>query len=248
MKLAAIEGKKRNVTLIAGVNCIDGYVICSDSQETVGDMRAPAEKLSIWTEGNFEVAIAGSGNNGELIDEFEERFRDELSHNKSVSSLKTLKDLFHVEFQQFQATEAASHTKAERRMRFVIAARLLATGEQALWSSRGSRLKAVDQYALVGFWDERYKFAVEGYLKPNPIPTIAARNLSWVVRNVAWRTDKQLHQVSSSRCRNQELVNPSRESKKNRRSIREGKAIQRPVRQTVSRLSRYRPPARGICS
>lgn len=136
-------------------------------------MRAPAEKLSIWTEGNFEVAIAGSGNSGELIDAFEERFRDELSHNQGALSLKTLKDLFQVEFQEFQRTEAASHSRSERSMSFVICARLLTTGEHALWSSRATRLKAVDKYALVGFWDERYKFAVEGYLKPNPTPTIA---------------------------------------------------------------------------
>lgn len=168
-----LEEKKRNVTLIAGFNCIDGYIICSDSQETVGDMRAPAEKLSIWTEGNFEVALAGSGNNGELIDAFEERFRDELSQNQGVSSLKTLKDLFHTEFEDFQKTEAASHSASERRMRFVVGARLLATGERALWASKATRLKVVDKYTLVGFWDERYKFAVEGYLKPNPTPTIA---------------------------------------------------------------------------
>jgi hypothetical protein len=31
----------------------------------------------------------------------------------------------------------------------------------------------VDKYTLVGFGDERYKFAVEGYLNPNPTPTIA---------------------------------------------------------------------------
>ena len=173
MPLKPSEGKKRNVTLIAGFNCIDGYIICSDSQETVGDMRAPAEKLSIWTEGNFEVAIAGSGNNGELIDAFEERFRDELSHNQGVSSLKTLKDLFQTEFQEFQTTEAVSHSKAERRMRFVMGARFLPTGERALWSSKATRLKAVDKYALVGFLDERYKFAIEGYLTPNPMPTIA---------------------------------------------------------------------------
>jgi hypothetical protein len=39
---------RRTVTLIAGFKCVDGYVICSDSQETVGDLRAPADKLSIW--------------------------------------------------------------------------------------------------------------------------------------------------------------------------------------------------------
>ena len=161
------------MTLIAGIKCVDGDVICSDSQETVGDLRSSAEKLDVWTEGNVGIAIAGSGDNGELIDSFVERLRDELANNQNVNSLKTLKDLIQVEMRQFQLDEAASYSKSERRMRFVIGARLLSTNERAFWSSKANSLKAIQAYDLIGFGDERYRFAMEAYLNPNPRPTIA---------------------------------------------------------------------------
>lgn len=166
-------GGEESVTLIAGFKCSDGYMICSDSQETVGDLRAPAVKLSAWTEGKFNIAIAGSGNNGDLIDALEERLRDELANNLAVSSLRELKDLIQVEFREFQRVDAVRYPKNERQMRFVIGACVVGGTGCVLWQTKGTMLRAVTSYCLVGFEDERYKFAAEGYLNPNPIPTTA---------------------------------------------------------------------------
>ena len=169
----SLRGSRKTVTLLAGFKCDDGYVICSDSQESVGDRRAPADKLSVWQEGNCEIAFAGSGNNGDLIDAFEQRLRDELSHNQAVSSLKTLKDLIQTELRQFQLDEASQYSKKERSMRLIIGARLVSDNISVLWSSRATRFKEVELYDLAGCEEELYRTSVEAYLKPNPTPTIA---------------------------------------------------------------------------
>ncbi|MGD0860939.1 MAG: hypothetical protein ABR912_16720 [Terracidiphilus sp.] len=160
------------MTLIAGSKCQDGYVICADSQETVGSFRVSRLKLAPWKAGNFEIAMAGSGNNGELIDAFEERLKSALSGNQ-IETLDALKELIHVELLDFQKNEASTYPKRERQMRYIIGATSISTSTCNVWTTRSSRLIEIDKYDLIGFEDERYKFAADGFLRASKGITIA---------------------------------------------------------------------------
>src|SRR5271166_2859033 len=83
--------QRKPVTLIAAFKCSDGYVLCADTQATVGLYRVTRQKLATTTCGNFQIAIAGSGNNGNLIDTFVERLQDNLRDNNRVWELGELK-------------------------------------------------------------------------------------------------------------------------------------------------------------
>lgn len=52
-------------------------------------------------------------------------------------------------------------------MRFLIGALSLIDGKSTLWATRACRLIPVTRYELVGFEDERYRFAAESYLRAN---------------------------------------------------------------------------------
>jgi hypothetical protein len=78
------------VTLLAVFKCSDGFVICADSQETAGDFRVSRKKLVPERCGEWEVALAGAGHEGTLIDAFCERLYDNLKVSK-VSDLDGLK-------------------------------------------------------------------------------------------------------------------------------------------------------------
>jgi hypothetical protein len=152
------------VTLIHGNKTLDGWVISVDSQETVGAYRVSRLKITPWGAGNFQIAMAGSGNNGELIDAFEERLKQALQASQ-IESLEELRKLIHLELLDFQKNEAASYPRREQQMRFMIGAMSISQSKSAVWSTRASQLIPVTRYDLVGFEDERYKFAAEAYLR-----------------------------------------------------------------------------------
>jgi hypothetical protein len=49
------------VTIAAGLSCIDGILVCADSQEVRGDFKLPVEKLITFSDASIDIAIAGSG-------------------------------------------------------------------------------------------------------------------------------------------------------------------------------------------
>lgn len=138
--------------------------MCADSQETVGEYRVSRLKLAPWTAGNFEIAFAGSVNNGRLIDAFEARLKAALAGN-TVGSLNALKELIHRELLDFQKTEAVTYPRKEREMRLLIWARANLHSKSILWATSATRLIPIDRFELIGFEDERYRFAAEAYLR-----------------------------------------------------------------------------------
>ena len=66
------------MTLIAAFRCHEGVVICADSQETIGDWRAPVKKIIHKDVGEYQVAVGGAGDDGALIDVFVQRFIEEV--------------------------------------------------------------------------------------------------------------------------------------------------------------------------
>jgi hypothetical protein len=141
---------------------LDGFVICADSQETVGEYRVSRLKLSPRKTGNFDLVIAGSGNDGELIDSLVERLHDNIGATM-LTDFSGLKEFIQHEILDFQRNEAMAYPASLRKMRFIIGARKLDSSGSILWRTSASRLREVDTYALIGFEDERYEYAVKNF-------------------------------------------------------------------------------------
>jgi 20S proteasome alpha/beta subunit len=61
------------VTIAAGFVCMDGVVLCADTQETIpGYTKNSTEKIKIWYEQNFTLAITGAGHS-EVIETLSQR-------------------------------------------------------------------------------------------------------------------------------------------------------------------------------
>jgi hypothetical protein len=65
------------VTIAAGLVYDDGIVMCSDSQESMGDYKWPVEKLRIDQRFGFPLIIAGAGL-GPAIDDASQRIIETL--------------------------------------------------------------------------------------------------------------------------------------------------------------------------
>jgi ATP-dependent protease HslVU (ClpYQ) peptidase subunit len=165
-----VPPKRKIVTLIAGFRCTDGAVMCADSQETVGDYRVSVHKLEPFTAGNFQVGIAGSGNSGDLIDEFVRRIEDNLNDHP-LTTLKQFKDFCQAELLEFSKNEAMTYPAKQRAMSFLLCARAL-TGEPdfEMWVTSGRRLRPVARRALVGWDISLYRhIADQFYCSPSEI-------------------------------------------------------------------------------
>src|SRR5713101_2676389 len=89
--------RRRRMTLIAGLRCEDGAVICADTQETVEidgcSYRASVQKIKPREVGNFDLSIGGSGV-GDLIDAFIARAERTIRQSQATS-IADLEALLH---------------------------------------------------------------------------------------------------------------------------------------------------------
>ena len=168
------SAERNRVTLIAGFRCTDGAIICADSQETVGDYRVNVHKLLPFQAGNFQIGIAGSGNDGELIDGFIQRLGDRLG-DSSLATLGEFKEFTQSELLDFSRSEASNYPAKSRRMSFLLCARTT-TGAPAfdMRYTAACRLIRVLPRKLVGWDIDLYKHAVDQfYSSPSEILPIS---------------------------------------------------------------------------
>lgn len=150
------------MTLIIGIQCSDGAVICADSQETVGHYRASVQKIKPEEMGEYVVIVGGSGN-GDLVDGFIQCLRERLDKCDS-KDLDVFKASFENELARYWKEDVATVPKTQRRMSFVVGA--YGNGRHKLWSTKGKKLIPVERFCMVG-WDEHlYRLIVERLLSP----------------------------------------------------------------------------------
>ena len=154
------------MTLIAGLKCLDGFVICGDSQETVDGYRVSRQKLIPFSEGNFELVVGGSGNDGTLIDSFVQRLGDNLG-TATAKSLLELRGFIRQELIDFNTHEAASYSRKDRKIRFIIGARSLDPPASIAWVTSTSRLTSIYSHALIGWEDYRYNEVIARLYRPS---------------------------------------------------------------------------------
>ena len=181
------------MTLIAGFRCNDGAVICADSQETVGEFRVDAHKLEPFDAGNFQVGIAGSGNDGDLIDGFIQRLEDNLKRS-SVATLDDFRQFAQSELLDFSNNEAQCFPVKSRKMSFLICARTVAKPYAFdLWTTSACRLKPIARHALVGWDIPLYKqYVNQFYSTPEKLPISQTIFIALRLFSLASKTSKSI--------------------------------------------------------
>jgi hypothetical protein len=70
------EGKR--MTIAAGFVCLDGIVLCADTQEVIsGYTKNNTDKIKLWKDSGFGIGISGAGET-ELIEALSDQIRDSL--------------------------------------------------------------------------------------------------------------------------------------------------------------------------
>src|SRR6266404_1434242 len=95
----AVRRKRRRVTLIAAFKCLEGVVICADSQETLSvitpdgpaDYRCQVTKIRPEIAGQYYVVGGGAGD-GDLIEAFTDRLLAEVQSWEGVLDAPTIKE------------------------------------------------------------------------------------------------------------------------------------------------------------
>ena len=138
-------------------------MICSDSQETAGShnqYRVDRKKLIPKRCGNFDIAAAGSGNNGELIDACTQRLHDNIT-SANIRTLPELKKFIEQDLLDFRKNEASDYSRSDKDMAFIIGARSVDPPACTAWLSSASRLTEITESAITGHEDYRYDYLLD---------------------------------------------------------------------------------------
>jgi hypothetical protein len=147
------------VTLITASRCLEGIVICADSQQiSVVDgveYRMSVQKIEHYRTNTCDLAIAGGGSS-KLIVSFCLLMKRKLDAT-DIQDLGMLRDLVEIELAEFYRTDVAlDQNKSEEDLTFLIAA--VVAGQYEAWRSQGIRLQPIQQYGaeLIGHEEELY--------------------------------------------------------------------------------------------
>jgi 20S proteasome alpha/beta subunit len=156
------------MTLIVGIKCDDGYVVCADSQETVPladgtEARVTCQKLVPIPVGKLAVSIAGSGD-ANLIDAFVERLRVGYAASE-ISSLDACRTVIQGELAAFKKEKRLRRTGGQDPFSFLIGAQSKQDRRCILWRTAAGDLIEVQRYALVGYEDTRYDYAARNLFR-----------------------------------------------------------------------------------
>lgn len=156
------------MTLIAGFKCTDGYVLCSDSEITVTDAagnksHVSRQKLLPLSLGAVQVAIAGAGD-GDLIEAFVARLEKNLN-GTSVVQLDSVRQLICEEIKAFAKEKKIPPRKIPDYLRFLVAVHSPGIGSDVWKAITGDPID-VAGYALVGYEDTRYDYAIKNLYHP----------------------------------------------------------------------------------
>lgn len=187
------------MTLIVVLKCEDdgipGVVICVDSQETIvfqgREYKVSRLKIRPKRCGNFDLAIAGSGNNGDVIDGAVGQLHDTVTEAK-ITKLPELKRLMQGVLLEFRKEEAGSYSRSDLDFRLVICARSIEPEAVEAWTTRASHLEAIPDdppYALLG-WEERLYHHELARAYPEPRSLMQATILGLHILSLAKQTSR----------------------------------------------------------
>ena len=160
--------KRQRVTLIAafryGIGTPDsGVVICADSLEQWGAYRAFVKKIESRSTDLYDMAIAGAGNESDLIEDQIKAlvgsirgWQDNISEEDAENRIRNVISIYHRRFVvPFQASPA------DKRLQFIVCLRSKQSGTLYLWKIESTVIKTIDRYGLIGWHDGVYYYETE---------------------------------------------------------------------------------------
>jgi hypothetical protein len=142
------------MTLIVGVVCRDGIVLCADSQETRGYLKTEINKLPIHLgNGGPDVVIGGAGN-GELTDGFRARLVASIGslRESTMEAVRRKIEKAAVDFHRSPVYDAFPGSAEEKHIAGLICVR-----------TRDSKVMLFDYFDTIVKPVETYKLAGEDY-------------------------------------------------------------------------------------
>jgi hypothetical protein len=164
--------RRKRVTLIAAFRTSEGVVICADSQETLGNptvdgyanYRCRVNKLEPQLDGEYHWVAGGSGD-GDLVDGFIERLRDDIASWPGGLDLPNIKSGLLASLLTYRANEVAVSGIAHEQLDFLIC--IKPVGGDPLLFKAGKSVRLIKDYALIG-WDEGiYRHDVQRFYREN---------------------------------------------------------------------------------
>jgi hypothetical protein len=157
-----------DMTLIAGFKCVDGYVLCADSQETVkekgNEYRVMRKKIAPIKHVDFELSIAAAGE-GPTINPFISKIR-KASRKITAGDLDEVSDWLRQELKVYFREQRIRPRTANSRIRLTIGA-WHKSGRSALWDAEGGEVSEVEEYSLIGWADYKYEYLVQQLYQPS---------------------------------------------------------------------------------
>jgi hypothetical protein len=159
------------VTLFAGFRCAYAhdlnekiFVVCADSQETVdmpdgSSYRVARQKIKPRKCGNFEIAMGGSAQTGELLDACVDRIEERVA-GFAGNSIPELKRFVSKELLDFGRKDAKLYSKKSRAVDCIVLARSLA-GDVECWRTRAAQLVPVERKVLIGWNENLYEHVLD---------------------------------------------------------------------------------------
>lgn len=147
------------MTLIAGIRCADGVVLCADSQETIdvpdrGQYRVRVNKITPQDAGFYEVVIGGSGDGG-LVDGFTDSFVEHVSDWQELLSGSEIKSKIRTLLNDYHRNEIALSAAFDddKHLTFLICVKPKTGSTVHLWKAVGPTVREVNDLTLLG-WEE----------------------------------------------------------------------------------------------
>lgn len=160
-------GRKR-MTLIAAFRCQEGAVLCADTQETVGDVRVAVNKLKPQDLGEYELAVAGSGN-GDLIESFtyslEIAIRSWPVGLDEAAARNLIRDLL-LDFHRNEVALYPADSADDKLNHFLVCVKPKNATDIFLWQLRGSAFVPVGDHTLIGIGASIYQHELARLYRP----------------------------------------------------------------------------------
>lgn len=163
------------MTLIAGFKTSEGAVVCADSQETLGlplpnndfaEYRVSVDKIEPQQVGNYDLVIGGAGH-GPLVEGFTETLTDQIETWNANLDGGALKDKIRHVVLDYHRHEVAVCPAEDKDIQFLICLKQKhdLEAEIHLWTVRGSAIKRVRDYALIGWEEGIYRHDIDRHYR-----------------------------------------------------------------------------------
>lgn len=168
--------KKSPVTLIVAFRHYEGALICADSQETLSvptpdgyqAYSCQVSKIRVEFAREYDAVIGGAGD-GALVDCFRDNLVDEIKSWDANLDTPTIKESLRQFVFDFHRNEVALSQSEDKNIAVIVCLKHRAAGKDPLlYEIRGSTVREVESYSMIGWEEGVYKHFIERLYKgPN---------------------------------------------------------------------------------